>query len=125
MILMETSRRHSTIKVREDAYLRYGFQKVSEGLICAEVEIEAGKIGQLTIGGNFPLLQEDQCSLLSAALRGVEFDFRMVSQKVSEFLSEHRIDCPGVCADDFASAIVGERGLDVSNRPRPKGDRAP
>lgn len=109
-IFMETGRRHSTIKVREGTYLRHGLYRVDGGLIRAEVEIEEGKIEHLAISGDFPFFPKSMVPLFSEALKGVDFEFGRVTQKVSEFLGDHLIQCPGINAEDFAWAIVGEKG---------------
>ena len=108
-IFMESSRRHSKIKVREGTYLRHGCHKAAAGMIRANVEIEQGKIERLAISGDLALFPKSHCLQLSAFLRGVEFDFTNVVQGVADFLSEQLIDCPGVDPEDFAWAIVGEQ----------------
>ena len=109
-ILVETGRRHSTIKVREGTYLRHGLYQADGGLIRVEVEIEEGKIEHLAISGDFAFFPKSMVPLLSESLKGVDFEFGRVTQKVSEFLGGHLIQCRGINAEDFAWAIVGEKG---------------
>ena len=109
-VFMETPRRHSAIKVKEGTYLRCGLHKFAGGLIRAEVEIEEGKIEHLTMSGDFGFFPRSQLPLFSEALKGVEFDFACVTQKVSELLGDHLVKCPGANPEDFALAIVGDKG---------------
>ena len=109
-VFMETPRRHSAIKVKEGIYLRHGLYKSAGGLIRAEVEIENGRIENLAISGDFTFFSGSMFSSLSDALKGVDFDFGRVNQKVTEFLGNHLVQCRGINPEDFALAIVGEKG---------------
>jgi len=108
-IFMETSRKHPTIKLKEGVYLRCGLHEFAGGRLLAEVEIDGGRIRDLTLRGELAFPSEDRLSSLSARLKGVEFDFHRVTQKAAEFFADHWPQCPGAYAKDFALAIVGER----------------
>jgi len=109
-VFMDTPRRHSTIKVKEGLYLRHGLYKSAGGVIRAEVEIENGRIENLAISGDFTTFSRSMFSSLSDALKGVDFDFGRVNQRVTEFLENHLAQCRGITPEDFALAIVGEEG---------------
>ncbi len=109
VLMMETSRRHSTIKVKEGTHLRQGLCKSEAGLIRAEVKIEEGKIGNLSISGDLVSFPQGKIALLSDALEGVAFRFNPVKDKVTEFFKNHLIRCAGIHPEDFALAIVGDK----------------
>jgi hypothetical protein len=109
-IFTETGRRHPAIKIKEGTYLRYGLYKADGIVLRAEVEIEEGKIAHLKISGNLASLPMSKFLSFSQALRGVDFDYDRVTQKVTEFLRDHAIRCPGLNPENFAGAIFGEKG---------------
>jgi lipoate-protein ligase A len=109
-VFMETPRRHPTIKVREGTYLRHGVRRVPGGMIRTDVEVEEGKIERLDVTGEFPCFPQNKRFQLAMILRGVEFDFDQVVQKVADFLRDELIECPGIRPEDFGWAIVGDQG---------------
>ncbi len=109
IIFMETSRRHSMIKVKEGTYLRCGVYETPKGRVLAEVEIDEGRIKKVVLALDATISPKYLLRSLSMKLRGVKFDFHSVAERLKKVMRSDQARCRGMRPEELAFAIVGER----------------
>ncbi len=83
-----------------------GTYKAAKGLIKVRVEIEAGRIREVQIAGDFFMYPEDRLWELENTLKGTSINRDKILSKVQAFYEKSNVLTPGVTPEDFTEAIV-------------------
>lgn len=92
--------------------MREGLHKARSGLIRALVRVEAGKIVDIIISGDFILTPEHFIDEMEKALIGVEAKKEKVLERLKAFFKNNVFQSPETYPEDFTEAImkaVGEQ----------------
>jgi len=104
-LLKKTPKVPAGVKVREGVELHYGMHKARGGLIRTVQEVQEDRIREVTISGDFTLLPKEELEQLEGHLAAVRRDPDEIRDRVESFYDAHRVDSPGVEADDYVKAM--------------------
>jgi lipoate-protein ligase A len=92
------------VTIRSGVQIIQRAYKAPGGLIRVVAKVEEGRIGELSLSGDFFFYPADRLSDLEAALEGVQLE--EMEAVIDRFYAEYGVESPGVTAADFARAVA-------------------
>ena len=92
------------IKIRQGTNVRHKVHKAPGGLIRADIEVVEGRLGRLSLSGDFFCYPAEAVSWMESGLNGRGFD--EVETFLNSFYKEKRIETPGITIDDWLKVLV-------------------
>lgn len=83
-----------------------GSYKAAKGLIRIKAIVDANKIEEIQIAGDFFMYPEDKLWELERNLVGTSIQRSDIIAKIQSFYEQTELLTPGVVPEDFAEAIV-------------------
>jgi len=83
-----------------------GSYKAAKGLIKVRVQVEADKIKDVTISGDFFMYPEDELWKLERSLLGTSVEREKILLKIRQFYEKTNLLTPGVNPEDFTEAVM-------------------
>jgi len=105
-LFQKTPRKPAGVKIREGVEVLYGLHKAKGGLIRTAEEISEGKIGDITISGDFTFYPKERLTGLEESLEKVPLKEDQIIERVETFYKEKGVESPGVESEDFATTIL-------------------
>lgn len=109
--LKKAGRKNEKIKIASGINVFRHVHKAVGGRVFSTFEVRDGVIGSVSLNGDFTFLPKGKLADLENALVGLRPEKERLIPKISAFIVENAVDCPGVTAEDFAEAIVFAPGL--------------
>jgi len=113
-LLQRGSLRQHGVKIHEDVRVVESAYKSPGGLIRVTARLGDGRIDDIAISGDFTLIPSSSLHALEQAARGPGTDQASLLARLNMVYSAHRIQSPGVSAEDFAKAIAA--GVEAESR---------
>lgn len=91
------------IKIRQGTNLRHKVHKAPGGLIRADIEVIEGKLGRVSLSGDFFCYPAEAIDWLESGLNGIRFDD--VETFLDSFYKEKGIETPGITIKDWLTVL--------------------
>jgi lipoate-protein ligase A len=98
-------KRHG-VKIHQDVRVVESTHKAPGGLIRVTFSLQADRIDDLIISGDFTILPSYSLSILEQSLIGLQLKKDPLITKIQQVYEEDGIQTPGVTPEDFAAAIL-------------------
>jgi len=92
------------IKIRQGTNLRHKVHKAPGGLIRADIEIIEGRLGRVSLSGDFFCYPAEAIDWLESGLNGIRFDD--VETFLDSFYKEKEIETPGITIEDWLKVLA-------------------
>ena len=92
------------IKIRQGTNLRHKVHKAPGGLIRADIEVIEGKLGSVSLSGDFFCYPAEAIDWLESGLSGIRFDD--VETFLDSFYKEKGIETPGIKIEDWLKVLT-------------------
>jgi lipoate-protein ligase A len=97
------SRPGRAVKIATDVNVLHHLHKAPGGLIRATLEVETGRLVDVSLSGDFFCYPQDTIEQLEAALQGTLL--QDAEKNLSAFYAQHPIETPGVTVADWMKAL--------------------
>lgn len=92
------------IKIRQGTNLTHKVHKAPGGLIRADIEVIEGKLGSVSLSGDFFCYPAEAIDWLESGLKGIHFDD--VETFLDSFYKEKGIETPGITIKDWLKVLT-------------------
>ena len=92
------------IKIRQGTNLRHKVHKAQGGLIRADIEVVEGRLGRVSLSGDFFCYPAEAIDWLESGLNGIGFD--EVETFLDAFYKEKGVETPGITIEDWLKVLA-------------------
>jgi lipoate-protein ligase A len=92
------------IKIRQGTNLRHKIHKAPGGLIRADIEIIEGRLGRVSLSGDFFCYPAEAIDWLESGLNGTGLD--EVENFLDSFYKKKKIETPGITIEDWLKVLA-------------------
>jgi lipoate-protein ligase A len=99
-------RAERNVKIHQDVRVQEVAFKAPGGLVRATARIFNGRIGDVTLSGDFTMLPKSALGALEAAVRGAALETSAIQTRIEDVYGSLAVQSPGLSAGNLTSAIM-------------------